>query len=105
MSLEPLELCDHYVARRDRHIAVLVRNSARPESLGEARIGSSFFRRIARSSNDHAVNHLAGVLDAIGWDPAAMSVAEKEARCLCKLSWICGPRDASPQQEEQGYNS
>jgi hypothetical protein len=51
------------------------------------------------------VNHFAGVLDAIGWDAAPMSVTEKEARCLCKLSRICGPRDASPQQEEHGYNS
>jgi len=31
-----------------------------------------------------------------------VSVAQKEARCLCKLSRIRGPRDASPQQEEQG---
>src|SRR6516164_5721995 len=102
MSLEPLELCDHHLARRDQHVAVLVRNCARQESLGEARIGSSFFRRIARSSNDHAVNHFAGVLDAIGWDPAAMSVAQKEAGCLGKLSRIRGLGDAGPQKEKQG---
>jgi hypothetical protein len=101
MSLEPLELCDHHLARRDQHVAVLVRNGARLESLGEARIGSSFFGRIARGSNDQTVNHFAGVLDAIRWDAAAMSVAQKEAGGLGKLSRICGLGAASPQKEKQ----
>ena len=61
--------------------------------------------RIARSGDDQVVNHFAGVLDAIGWDAAPMSVTEKEACCLCKLSRICCPRDASPQEEQGGYNS
>jgi hypothetical protein len=105
MSLEPLELCDHRLAGRDQYVTVLIWKGARPESLGKARIGSGFVGRIARSG-DQAVNHFAGLLDAIGWDAAPMSVAEKEARYLCKLSWICSPRDASPRQEEQGgYNS
>src|SRR6516162_4594113 len=95
MSLEPLELCDHHLARRDQRVAVLVRNGARQESLGEARVGSSFFRRIARGSNDQTVNHCAGVIHAIGRNTAAMSVAQKEAGCLGKLSRICGLGAAS----------
>src|SRR6516165_6007658 len=102
MSLEPLELCDHHLAGRDQYLTVLIGKGARQESLGKARIGSGFVGRIGRSGYDQAVNHCAGLLDAIGWDAAAVSVAQKEARCLCKLSRICGPRDASPQQEEQG---
>jgi hypothetical protein len=98
-------LCDHHLAGRDQYVTVLIGKGARQESLGKARIGSGLVGRIARSGDDQAVNHFAGLLDAIGWDATPMSVAEKEARCLCKLSWICGPRDASPQQEEQGYNS
>src|SRR6516164_4360844 len=106
MSLEPLELRDHHLAGRDQHVAVLVGKGARPESLGEAQISSSFLGRIARSSDDQAVNHLAGVLDAIGWDAAAMSIAQKEAGGLCQLSRVCGFGDASPQQQEQsGRNS
>jgi len=101
MSLEPLELCDHHLARRDQRVAVLVRNGARQESLGEARVGSSFFRRIARGSNDQTVNHCAGVIHAIGRNTAAMSVAQKEAGCLGKLSRICGLGAASPQKEKQ----
>ena len=105
MSLKPLELCDHHLAGRDQYVTVLIGKGARQESLGKARIGRGFVGRITRSG-DQAVNHFAGLLEAIGWDAAPMSVAEKEARCLCKLSRICGPRDASPQQEEQGgYNS
>src|SRR5271166_3380762 len=97
MSLEPLELRDHRLARRDQHVAVLIRKGARPEGLGEARVRSSFVGRIARSSDDQAVNHCAGVLDTIGRDAAAMSVAEKKAGCLCKLSRICGLGDARLQ--------
>jgi hypothetical protein len=52
MSLKALELCDHNLARRDQPAAVLVRKGTRQESLGEACIGSSFFRLIARGSND-----------------------------------------------------
>jgi hypothetical protein len=48
------------------------------------------------------MNHGAGTLDAIGWDAAAMSVAEQKAGCLCKLSRICSPRSSSSQQEDQG---
>jgi|SRR6516225_4944132 hypothetical protein len=102
MSLEPLELCDHRLAGRDQYVTVLVGKGARQESLGEARIRSGFVGRIERSSDDKAMNHRAGMLDAIGWDAAAMSVAKKESGCLCELSRICGLRDASPQQEDQG---
>jgi hypothetical protein len=98
MSLEPLELRDHHLARRDQHVAILVRRGARPEDFGEAGVRNSFVGRIARSSDDQAANHCAGVLDPIGRDAAAMSVAEKEAGCLCKLSRISGLGDASPQQ-------
>jgi hypothetical protein len=56
----------------------------------------------ARSSDDQVMNHCASLLDAIGWDAAPMSVAEKEAGCLCKLSRICSLRGASPQQQDQG---
>src|SRR5215469_10771295 len=102
MSFEPLELRDHHLAGRDQHIAILIGKGARQEGLGEARIRSSFVVGIPRSSDDQAVNPCAGVLDAVGWDAAAMSVSEKEAGCFCKLSRICGLGDASPQQEEKG---
>jgi hypothetical protein len=98
MSLEPLELRDYHVAGRYQHVAVLVRKGARQKSLRETPIGSSFLCPIARSSNDHQpVNHFARVLDAIGWDASAMSVAQKDAGCLGKLGGICGLGDATPQ--------
>jgi hypothetical protein len=102
MSLEALELCDHHLAGRDQYVTVLIGKGARQESLGKARIASGFVVRIARSGGYQTVNHFAGLLDAIGWDAAPMSVAEKEAGCLCKLSRICSPRSSSSQQEDQG---
>jgi hypothetical protein len=101
MSLQPLELRDHHLAGWDQRATILVGKGARPESLGEARIGSSFLVPIARSSDDHAVNYLAGIFDAICWDAAAMSVAKEEAGSLCKPSRVCGFGAASPQQQEQ----
>jgi hypothetical protein len=40
------------------------------------------------------VNHFARLLDALGWDATAMSVAQREAGCFSKLSRICGFDDA-----------
>ena len=82
MSFEPLELCDHHFARRDQCVTVLVGKGARPERLGEARIGKSFLVRIAGSSDDHAVDHLAGVLDAIGCDASDARCPEGSRRSL-----------------------
>jgi hypothetical protein len=76
MSLEPLELPDHNLAGRDQYVATLVGKGARPEGFREAQIRASFLGRIPRSSDDQAVNHSAGMLDTIGRDAAAMSVAE-----------------------------
>ena len=76
MPLEAFELRDHHLAGWDQRAPVLVRESARHEDLGKARIGSSFLGWIVRCSDDQVVNHLTGVLDAIGWDAAAMSVAQ-----------------------------
>src|SRR5215472_19017950 len=101
MSLEPLELRDHHLAGRDQHVIVMVEKGVRQKGLGKARIRSGFVGRIAGSSDDEAMNHSAGTLDAIGRDAAAMSVAEEKADCLCELSRICGLRDASAQQEDQ----
>jgi hypothetical protein len=44
--------------------------------------------------NDQAVNYLARLLDA-------MSIPQKEAGSLCKLSGICGLGDATAEQEER----
>jgi hypothetical protein len=102
MSFESLELCNHHSAGRDQCVTVLVGKGARPERLGEARIGKSFLVRIAGSSDDHAVDHLAGVLDAIGCDATALRVAQKEAGGLCQSSRVGGFGNASPQQQGQG---
>ena len=67
-----------------------------------ARIGSSFLGRIVRSNEDQVVNHLAGALDAIGGDSAAMSVAQQETACLRKPSRIGGLGGADAQDEEHG---
>src|SRR5229473_1377861 len=75
VALEPLELRDHHLAGWDQHIAVLVGKGARQKGLGKARIGNRFLGRIVGSSDDQAVNHSSGVLDAISWHTAAMSVA------------------------------
>src|SRR5271163_3699566 len=101
MSLEAFKLRDYHLAGWDQRVPFLVRESARHEDLGKARIGSSFLGRIVRSSDDQVVNHLSGVLDAIGGDSAAMSVAQEEATCLRKLSRI-GFGEAGAQKEEHG---
>ena len=102
MTLKPFELGDHHLAGWDQRVALSVGKGGRLESLGEARIGSSFFGRIVRSSDDQALNHFSGVLDAISWDAAAMSVTQKEASRLSKLDRIGGLGDAGAQQQEQG---
>ena len=102
MSRELLELCDHHRARRNQPVAVLVWKGARQKDLGKLPIGSSFLGLIARGSNDHPVDHLAGTLPAVGLDAAAMGVAEKEAGCFGKLSRVCGLGDPGPQQKQQG---
>ena len=48
------------------------------------------------------MDHIAGALHAVGLDAAAMSVAEKEPRCLGKLSRVRGLGDVGPQQKQQG---
>ena len=90
MSLEAFELRDHHLAGWDQRVPFLVREGARHEDLGKARIGSSFLGRIVRSNEDQVVNHLAGALDAIGGDSAAMSVAQQETACLRKPGRIGG---------------
>src|SRR5271168_4819564 len=102
MSLEAFKLRDYHLAGWDQRVPFLVRESARHEDLGKARIGSSFLGRIVRSSDDQVVNHLSGVLNAIGGDSAAMSVAQEEAACLRKLNRIGGFGDAGAQKEEHG---
>jgi hypothetical protein len=94
MSLQTFELRDHYLARWDQRVTVLARESARHKDPGKARIGSSFLGRIVRGRDDHVVNHCAGVLDALGLDPTAMSVAQQEAACLRKPSRVGGLGDA-----------
>jgi hypothetical protein len=100
MTLEPFELGDHHLAEWDQRVALSVRKGGRLEGLGEARIGSSFFGRIVRSSDDRVLNHFSGVLDAISWDAATMSVTEKEASRLSKLDRIGGLGDPGAQQQE-----
>jgi len=100
MSLEPFELRDHHLAARDQNVTVLVGKGARPEGLSKTRTGGSFLSRIIRSRDDHLVNHSFGVLDAIGWDTAAMSVPQEEAGSLCKQSRIGGIGGASAYQQE-----
>jgi hypothetical protein len=104
MSPEPLELRDYHVAGRYQHVVVLVGKGARQKSLRETSIGSSFLCPIARSSNDQPVNHFARVLDGIGWDAAAVSVAQKDAGSLGKLGGICGHGDATPQRQQLERN-
>jgi len=100
MLLDPFELRDHHLARGDQHVTVLVGKGARLEGLGKARIGGSFLCRIARGCDDQPVNHASGVLDAIGWDTAAMSIPQEEAGGLRKQSRISGFRDGGTQQQD-----
>jgi hypothetical protein len=48
------------------------------------------------------VNDFFGVVDAIGWDTAAMSVPQQEPGGLCKQARIGGLGDAAAQQDEYG---
>jgi hypothetical protein len=48
------------------------------------------------------LNHFPGVLDAISWDAAAMSVTQKEASRLSKLNGTGSLGDTGAQQQEQG---
>jgi hypothetical protein len=50
------------------------------------------------------VNHFARVLDGIGWDAAAVSVAQKDAGSLGKLGAICGLGDATPHRQQLERN-
>src|SRR6266850_501630 len=102
MLLDPFELRDHHLARGDQHVTVLVGKGARLEGLGKARIGSSFLCWIARGCDDQPVNHASGVLDAISWDTAAMSIPQEEAGGLRKQSRISGFGDGGTQQEDDG---
>src|SRR5271169_3853399 len=101
MSLEAFELRDHHLAGWDQRVPFLVREGARHEDLGKARIGSGFLGRIVRSSDDQVVNHLSGMLDAVGWDAAAMSAAQEEAACLRESSRIGGLGDTNAEEEGQ----
>ena len=100
MLLESFELRDNHLAARVQHVAVLVGKGARPVGLGKARIGGRFLCRIVRSRDDQPVNHFFGVVDAIGWDTAALSVPQQKPGGLCKQSRIGGLGDAVAQQEE-----
>jgi len=84
MLLEAFELRDHHLAGRDQRVPVLVRESARHEDLGKARIGGSFLGQIVRSSDDQVVNYFSGLRDPLSLHAAAMSVAQEEATCLRK---------------------
>jgi hypothetical protein len=101
MALKPFELGDHHLAGWDQRVAPSVGKGGSLEGLGEARIGISFFDRIVRSRDNQALNHFPGVLDAISWDAAAMSVTQKEASRLSKLDGIAGMSDTGAQQHEQ----
>jgi hypothetical protein len=48
------------------------------------------------------VNDCSGVLDALGRDPTAMSVAQEKAACLRKPSGVGGLGDTVACEEEQG---
>ena len=61
MSLEAFELRDYHLACWDQRVSVLVRERARHEDLGKARIGSRFLGRIVRSSDDQVVNYFSGL--------------------------------------------
>src|SRR6516164_7724598 len=100
MTLKPFELGDHHLAGWDQRVSV--GKGSRLEDFGEARIGSSFFGRIVRSSDNQALNHFPGVLDAISWDAATMSVTQKEASRLSKLDGIGSLGNTGAQQQEQG---
>ena len=102
MPLESFELRDHHPAARDQHVAVLVGKGARSVGLGKARIGGGFLCRIVRSRDDQPVNHASGVLDAISWDTAAMSIPQEEAGGLRKQSRISGFGDGGTQQQDDG---
>ena len=102
MTLKPFELGDHHFAGWDQRVALSVGKGGRLEGLGEARIGSGFLGRIVRSSDNKALNHFPGVVDAISWDAAAMSVTQKEASRLSKLDGIGSLGDTGAQQQEQG---
>jgi hypothetical protein len=100
MTLKPFELGDHDLAGWDQRLALSVGKGGSLESLGEARIGISFFGRIVRSRDNLALDHVRGVLDAISWDTAAMSVTQKEASRLSKPDGIGGMGDTGAQHQE-----
>jgi hypothetical protein len=102
MTLKPFELGYHHLTGWDQRVALSVGKGGCLEGLGEARIGSSFFVRIVRTSKNQALNHFPGVLDAITWHAAAMSVTQKEASRLSKLDGIGSLADTGAQQQEQG---
>ena len=101
MTLKPFEFGDHHLAGWDQRVALSVGKGGPLEGLGKARIGSSFFGRIVRSSDNQALNHFSGALDPISWDAAAMSVTQKEASRLSKLDGIDSLGDTGAQQQEQ----
>jgi hypothetical protein len=102
VPLEPVELCNHHFARRDQRARICAWVGVRQEDLGIPRIRSRFLCRIVSGGNDQIVDHFSGPLDALGWDAAAMGVAQKEATGLRKLCRIGGPGHANAQEEEQG---
>ena len=74
MPLEPLELRDYRVARRDQR-GLAVEESARYEDLDKTGISSGLFGRVVGHSDDQVMRYFSGVLDALSRDPEAMSMA------------------------------
>jgi hypothetical protein len=80
----------------------LIWESAGQENRGKARIRSRRLTRIVSGGHDQVAYHFSGVLDALSWDAAAMSIAEEEATCLRKLRRIGRLGHADAKGEEQG---
>jgi hypothetical protein len=74
MPFEPFELRDHRSAGRDQRV-LGIRDRARYEDLGKARIGGGLFGRVLKRSDDQVMNNFSGVVDALSRDPAAMGIA------------------------------
>ena len=97
--LEPFELLDHHRAGRER-IRIRVRESARDENRGKARIRDGHLARILGCGNDEIVDHTFGALDALDRDAAAMRVPEKVPAGFRKQHRIGRLGDADTRQRD-----
>src|SRR6516164_8444632 len=84
MPLEPFELRDYRVAGRDQR-GRAIRVGARHKDLDKPPVGGLHLGVVIGSGTDQVVDHISGMADALGRNPAAMRIAEQKARGLGQL--------------------